>query len=174
MIDTIKWAERKFEFDFPVALAAELLERLRGTPARLADRVRSLPAEILRLRDGDKWSIQEHAGHLTDVEQLFLGRLDDYDADLIELRPADMTGRRTFDADHNRKDINEVLAGFATERGKLVERLGMLDEVGFARTAHHPRLKTPMRVCDMMMFEATHDDYHMVKITELMRRLGTH
>ena len=172
MIETIKWADRKFDFDFPAALAPELLERLRGTPVRLAERVVSLPEDLLNVRDGEKWSIQEHVGHLMDVEELFLGRLDDYDQGLTELRPAEMTGRNTFAANHNENDINEILVGFRLERLKLVSRLDKLDGAGFARVAFHPRLNKPMRVCDMMLFEASHDDYHLVQITDLLHRLG--
>jgi uncharacterized damage-inducible protein DinB len=172
MIDRVKWVDRKFDFDFPVALAAELLERLRGLPARLAERVEELPATLLKKRDGDKWSVQEHAGHLMDVEQLFLGRLDDYDDGLANLRPAEMTGRKTFEAHHNEADIRDILLGVREERGKLVSRLDRLDAAGFARVAHHPRLNKPMRVCDMMLFEATHDDYHMVDITRLIRKFS--
>jgi len=172
MIETVKWVDRKFEFDFPAVLASELLERLRGGPARLADRLESLTDDLLKARDGDTWSIQEHAGHLMDVEELFLGRLDDYDEGLAELRPAEMTGRKTFAANHNDADIIVILDGFWQERGKLVSRLDNLDQAGFARVAHHPRLDKPMRVCDMMLFEATHDDYHMVEITQLICKLG--
>jgi len=172
MTDKMLWVDRKFDFDFPANLALELRERLRGAPARLAERVESLPDDVLKQRDGDKWSIQEHAGHLMDVEELFLGRLDDYDNGLAELRPAEMTGRKTFEANHNEADIKAILMGVREERGKLVKRLDELDLDGFARVAHHPRLNKPMRVCDMMLFEATHDDYHMVDITELIRKFG--
>jgi uncharacterized damage-inducible protein DinB len=172
MIDRIMWVDRKFDFDFPAALAAELLERLRGAPARLSERVEALPEELLKHRDGDTWSVQEHVGHLMDVEELFLGRLDDYDNGLPELRPAEMTGRKTFEANHNEADINAILIGLREERGKLVSRLDELDAFGFARVAFHPRLNKPMRVCDMMLFEATHDDYHMVDITRLIRKLA--
>jgi uncharacterized damage-inducible protein DinB len=172
MINRIPWVDRKFEFDFPPSLAPELLERLRGAPARVAERVELMPEALLEKRDGDKWSIQEHVGHLMDVEELFLGRLDDYDNGLAELRPAHMTNRKTFEASHNEADIKDLLIGFREERGKLVSRLDELDGAGFARVAHHPRLNKPMRLCDMMLFEATHDDYHMVDITELIRQFG--
>ena len=172
MIETTKWADRNFDFNFPIGITLELLERLRGTPTRLAERVDSLPDDLLRKRAGENWSIQEHAGHLMDVEQLFLGRLDDYEIGLTELRSADISGRKTFDANHNERDIGEVLAGFHTIRGKLVSRLAELDATGFARMAHHPRSNRPMRLCDMLLLEATHDDYHLVEITKRIRELG--
>ena len=38
----LPWIERRWEFDFPVALYPDILERLRGTPARLDELVRGL------------------------------------------------------------------------------------------------------------------------------------
>ncbi|HKD64328.1 MAG TPA: DinB family protein [Candidatus Acidoferrales bacterium] len=59
------WFERKFDFSFPVELYPEIIERLRGTPARLEERVENIEAGRLTARDGDKWSIQENIGHLS-------------------------------------------------------------------------------------------------------------
>jgi len=65
----IKWSERRFDFSFPVELYPELLERLRGTPARLAYRLAGVAPERLIRRPPRGWSIQEHAGHLADLER---------------------------------------------------------------------------------------------------------
>ena len=168
----IKWTDRPFKFDFPVGLAPSIVERLRGTPARLEDRVRSMDPGVLLYRNGFSWSIQEQAGHLLDVEELFLARLDEYDAGAETLRPADMSGSKTFDAHHNDSDIGFILAGFRTVRKRLVARLDELDEVGFARSALHPRLEKQMRVCDMMLFQADHDDYHLALITHQLKHFS--
>jgi hypothetical protein len=167
----IRWVDRTFDFSFPADAAPWLLERLRGTPARLEDRIRALPRVQLVRREGDKWSIQEHAGHLVDVETLFAGRLDDYDAGADRLRAADVSGQRTYAADHNQRELSAILADFRSARANLVARLEALDGAGFARSAFHPRLARPMRVCDMMLFESEHDDYHLALITGLIRRL---
>jgi hypothetical protein len=87
----IKWTDLKFEFNFPTELYPELIERLRGTPVRAEDRTRKLPAAILTRPDGEHWSIQENIGHLLDLEELFSGRLDDFDHGLPALRAADMS-----------------------------------------------------------------------------------
>ena len=73
----LRWFDRHFHFDFPVALYPDVIERLRGTAARLEDRLRGVPAAVLTRRDGDTWSIQENAGHLLDFEPLDAGRLED-------------------------------------------------------------------------------------------------
>jgi uncharacterized damage-inducible protein DinB len=165
----VPWVSRTFDFRNALTLAPQTLERLRGTPARLEDRLKALPPRILTARFGEKWSIQEHAGHLLLTEGLFLGRLDEYDAGLQELRPAEMTNRRVGEADLNSRPLEEILAGFRRERGTLGGRLEGLPQEGLERSAWHGRLGVQMRVCDMMLFMAEHDDHHMARITETLR-----
>jgi uncharacterized damage-inducible protein DinB len=169
MPNRVPWTTRSFTFDFPADLHPELIERLRGTPARAEEIARSLPADMLTRRDGDTWSIQENLGHLADVEPLFTGRLDDFEAGVETLRPADMTNRATHEADHNSRPIAAVLSDLRAERERLVARLESLRPADFARQAFHPRLRTPMRVVDMLLFQAEHDDYHLARVRELVR-----
>ncbi|HKZ77671.1 MAG TPA: DinB family protein [Pyrinomonadaceae bacterium] len=165
----IKWTDRKFEFHFPVGLYPEMIERLRGTPARLEDRLRTIPNAQLTSRDGKRWSIQENAGHLLDLESLVKGRLDEYLAGAVTLHAADMSNRKTHNAHHNDVPLEKILAAFRAERTQLVERLDALEPEVFARTALHPRLNVPMRLVDMIYFQAEHDDYHLARISELIR-----
>ncbi|UCE01755.1 MAG: DinB family protein [Candidatus Latescibacterota bacterium] len=171
MSSHILWQERTFHFDFPVALHREILERLRGTPARVEERVTTFPPEILTLRLDDRWSIQEHAGHLANVESLFMHRLDEYEAGAQTLRAADMRNVATWDANHNAKTSAEVVAEVRRARSAFVRRLEKLHAEAFARSAFHPRLRRQMRLVDMMLFLAEHDDYHLARITELSRAL---
>ena len=166
------WIERRFAFDLPLSMFPNVLERLRGTPARVEDRVTGLTAEQLRRRLADAWSIQETVGHLIKVEGLWLGRLDDFAAGLTELRPADMSNRRTEAADYNAQDAQEILAGFRTVRAEFVQRLEELPDEAVGRAAHHPRLDQPMRILDLMVFAAEHDDHHLARISEIIRALG--
>ena len=73
-----RWFDREFDFAIPAWMYPNVVERLRGTPARLEELVRPLTATLLTTRDGKRWSIQEHAGHLWDVEMLWDARLYDY------------------------------------------------------------------------------------------------
>ncbi|MFO7447566.1 MAG: hypothetical protein R6W90_14440 [Ignavibacteriaceae bacterium] len=95
MIQKIKWFERKFNYDFPVQMFPVIIERLRGTPARLEEILNSLPKEILTKKEGDEWSIQEQAGHLLDLDELHAGRFEDYKNGLPQLRAADLQNRKT-------------------------------------------------------------------------------
>ena len=166
-----RWFDRKFELGLAPDLAPELLERLRRTPQRLADAVRDLPPEILTRKPGGKWSIQENAGHLLDLESLWDRRLDDYAAGTKELHPADLENRKTHEAAHNDRPISEILADFASVRGGIVDRLARMSSAELGRTALHPRLKQPMSVVDLCFFVAEHDDHHLRTIGELKAKV---
>lgn len=162
------WFDYKFSFDLPLWMYPNVVERLRGTPARLEDRLKALPPELLARREGERWSIQENAGHLLDLESLWLGRLDDFVAGLPTLRPADLQNRQTHEANHNAHSLHAILTAFRAARLELVQRLETLDEALVGRTALHPRLQKPMRVLDSIFFVAEHDDHHLARITELL------
>ena len=172
MIAIHQWFEREFNLDFPVTMFPMIVERLRGTPARLQERVGSLPREILIRRDGDDCSIQEHAGHLLDMRGLDNVRLEDFRDGRDVLTAADLTNRTTYEANHNAYPIQEILSQFRAERFELVRQLEALDETMIARTALHPRLQTPMRLVDWCFFVAEHDDHHLAQISELLRKFA--
>jgi uncharacterized damage-inducible protein DinB len=164
------WFERKFEFTFPVELHPNLCARLRGTPARLEEIVRDVQHDILTRKPGEKWSAQEHAGHLLDLEPLWMARVDDYLAEASLLTVADLSNRKTHDADYNRHPIDEILSGFRSGRSQLVSRVENMDTALFARAIPHPRLKTPMRLVDHLYFVAEHDDHHLAHVWALISR----
>jgi uncharacterized damage-inducible protein DinB len=170
---SFRWVDRTFHFDLPESLLPVVVERLRGTPARIEDKVRRLPPDLLTRRDGDAWSIQEHIGHLLDLDELHGGRLDDFLAGVEVLRAADMTNRKTWDAHYNDRPLAELLVDFRRERGRFVERLDAWDPDLLSLTALHPRLRQSMRVLDMAYFTAEHDDHHLARMTELARKLGS-
>ena len=172
MTARIKWTDRKFDFSFPAGLFPEMIERVRGTPVRLEERVGLLPPEILRRREDERWSIQENAGHLLDLESLVRQRLDEYLANATALHAADMTNRKTYESHHNDAAISSILAAFREQRLQLVARLDSLAPEIFAQAAHHPRLNVPMRLVDMLFFQAEHDDFHLARISELRRLFG--
>ena len=167
------WIERRFTFDMPLSMFPNVLERLRGTPVRIQERVGGLAPDQLQKRVEDAWSIQETIGHLIEVEALWIGRLDDFARGLEQLRPADMSNQRTEAADYNSRDSATVLAGFRKVRDEFVQRLEQLPDEAIARSAHHPRLNQPMRILDLIVFAAEHDDHHLARITEILRVIRT-
>jgi RimJ/RimL family protein N-acetyltransferase/uncharacterized damage-inducible protein DinB len=169
MIAKTPWLERQFDFTLPVSAFPLLLERLRGTPARLEDRVNGVAPEVLAQRSGDSWSILEIIGHLIQVEELWMVRLDDFVAGAAALRPASFESGRVARAGFNERPVRGLLHDFRIRRRELIGRLEGLDEAMIARTAHHPRLNRPMRLLDLLVFTAEHDDHHLVRIGEIVR-----
>ena len=168
MIERSRWLERDFAFGLPVSRFPDVLERLRGTPARLNDRLEhSLPAR-LSARPGSSWSILENVGHLLLVEELWDGRLDDFLAGAEVLRPAGHDASRVEAAWLDERSLDDLLAEFRAARIRHVGRLETLAPSDVERKAFHPRLKRTVNVLDMMLFAAEHDDHHLARITQLL------
>ena len=162
------WFERKFDFSFPVEQYPNLCIRLWGTPPRLEELLRGCSQDRLLKKPEDKWSAQEHAGHLLDLESLWMARVDDFLAGGDTLTVADLRNRKTDDANHNAHPLENILADFRKARLHLVDRVADFQPDLFARSMLHPRLKQPMRLVDHLYFVAEHDDHHLAKIWELI------
>lgn len=164
------WFGRKFEFTFPVEHYPNLCVRLRGTPARLEEMLRGVAHRTLIAKPQGKWSAQEHAGHLLDLESLWIARVEDFLKGGDTLTVADLTNRKTDEANHNARPLAEILAEFRVARRRLVDRVGELEPAVFAQSMLHPRLKQPMRLVDHLYFVAEHDDHHLATIWEMISR----
>ena len=164
-----KWFDRKFDFSKAENIFPSLLERLAGTPARLEEKLKTIPSAILEKKPDNTWSIKENIGHLTDLEPLWQGRLEDIKNGEKELRPTDLANRKTDEANHNNKSIELLLREFREIRNKTLLMLKDIDEEIIFKSALHPRLKTPMRTMDLFLFVAEHDDHHLARITEIRK-----
>jgi len=167
MIHQLPWSQRTFNFDFHPGLHPNIMERLRGTPARIEEMLSGVEDEILSEKRNNKWSIKEHIGHLHDLEELHYGRIDDFLKHFPVLRAADMSNKKTNDADHNSKSIEELIEQFRKSREEFTDRLAELNEEQVIITSLHPRLNQRMRLVDMMYFTAEHDDHHLAIIRSL-------
>ena len=167
------WFERKFDFTFPVEQHPNLCARLRGTPARLEELVRGAARDLLLRKPLEKWSAQEHAGHMLDLEPLWMARVNDYLVgdyltEAANLTAADLSNQKTHQAQHNQRPIGEILTEFRSARSRLVTQVERIDPATCARALLHPRLKTPMRLVDHLYFVAEHDDHHLAHIWEIL------
>lgn len=162
------WEQRTFRFDLPAGVFPGIVERLRGTPARIAELVKDVPHDMLTRRIGGRWSANDHIGHLIDLDELDQTRLDEFLAGAATLTAADMGNRRTSNAGYNEVITATILDYFRARRTELVERLENLTDAQIARSAVHPRLQVPMRVVDWAYFVAEHDDHHLARIRELI------
>jgi len=164
MPNTGQWFERKFEFNFPTELYPNLRVRLRGTPARVEEMLNGVPRDRLVARRDEKWTIQEQVGHLLDLESLWSTRVDDFIEAKPQLTAADLQNRKTHEANHNAKNITELLKEFRIARTALATKLDALEHAVFSQTLLHPRLQQPLRLVDHLYFVAEHDDHHLAKI----------
>jgi uncharacterized damage-inducible protein DinB len=172
MIKKQLWFDRKFSFLHTADMFPNIVERLRGVPARIEEKVSGLSKEDLTKKTNDTWSIQENIGHLLTLEDLWIGRLEDFIVGKETLRPADLTNKASREADYNSKPINEILTAFRQEREDFVGQLDQLSEKQVLTSAFHPRLNQPMRIIDLVFFVAEHDDHHLSTITALMKKLN--
>jgi hypothetical protein len=156
-----RWFDRTFEPGLPAREAPGLLDRLRAAPDRAARLLEQTPDAIRIFKPDGRWSVQEHAGHLGDLEDLWASRLDDFDQGRQVLHPADLQNRRTHDARHNDRDVGALIAAFRTARTALVGRLASWSPAELSRVSRHPRLDQPMSVVDFCFFVAEHDDHHL-------------
>lgn len=169
MVPRQPWFERRFSFDFPVTASAGLIERLRGTAPRIAHRLDGVAPALLTVRRGEHWSIQENVGHLWDLEPLWLARIEDIAVGRLTLQEADLENKRTWEAHHNDRPLQQLLDGFETARSVLVRQLESADDADWLRSARHPRMNVSMRLLDLAYFVAEHDDHHLATISENLR-----
>ncbi len=173
MVEKRAWTDREFAFDQPTWMFPNIVERVRGTPARVEDIVNGLTTSVLTQRMSDNtWSVQENIGHLLDLESLWAARLDELLSGAAELTAWEPTNRASWAANHNANSLDAILKGYRDTRMRFVERLDGLTDAQIESSALHPRLQTPMRTIDLAVFVAEHDDYHLARISWLKREIG--
>lgn len=165
----VNWFSRTFDFTSNQNIFPSIIERLAGTPARLDEKFLSIPEDITTVSVDNTWSIKENVGHLTDLEPLWQGRLEDIIAGKKELRATDLLNRQTTNANHNAVPIAVLLKTFRQIRQQTIEKLKALSENQIFLAALHPRLHMPMRTMDLFLFVAEHDDHHLARITALAK-----
>ena len=168
-----RWFDRSFVLDLPPDAAPALLERLARTPDLAASALERVPPHVRVYKPEGRWSIQEHAGHLLDLDALWQARLDDYDRGTRILTPADLGNRRTHEAGHNERQPADLIAAFRTARTEIVSRLAAMSPVELERVAVHPRLNQPMTVAGFAAFIAEHDDHHLALMADIAAAVGT-
>ena len=159
-----KWIERKFGIIEDNGLLPAIIERLEGTPVRLQKKIKNIDEDKLNKKSDGKWSIKEEIGHLSDLEPLWIERVEQIVIGLPEMKPADITNPQTHNANHNSKNVLDILNKFALLRNQLVERLRTFHDDDLLKASIHPRLKTPMKIIDLAFFVAEHDDHHLAQI----------
>ena len=163
------WFDRIFNFEQLSTKPEGLLERLRFTPLRIQEIVKHIPSEKLR-QGNTRWSIKQNIGHLSDLEPVWQGRIQDILAEHQTMRAVDLTNKKTHEADHNFVNIEKHIADFSAQRQQLVALCHEHFDQLQTASALHPRLQIPMRIIDLMYFVAEHDDHHLATINYLIHQ----
>jgi uncharacterized damage-inducible protein DinB len=168
MPEITPWFTRSFPFPVSAELIPNIASRLRGTPARLEELLRKIDPDLMKTRLESSWSIQEHVGHLGDIEPLWLSRIEDYIIGSSELTPTDLQNKQTDAANHNAQPLDTTIRTFRDARAALLRRVESLGLASLTSSIPHPRLRTPMRIADHLYFVAEHDDHHLATIHSLL------
>ena len=161
-----KWFDRQFTFGQHAAMLPIYLERLEGTIYRIEARVKGVSEAVLSHQPEGKWSIKQHIGHLGEMDALSDRRVDEMIQGVSTITPGSFDG-----GNYHRQPIADVLHFFQDSRRKHLAHYQSLSDDDLARTSLHPRLRLRMGPVDMAMFDADHDDHHLVIIHEILKSI---
>lgn len=150
------------------AAIRSVVEGLERAPHLVAPLVREVPREILKRRPKPgKWSAHEHACHLAAVHPLFFTRLElMLSQDHPVIRPY-LPDKGDPDDALLTVDLDEALARFEAERGRLVKRVRALPAAAWDRTGEHGEYNR-YSVFVMLRHVVMHDMLHAYRIEELL------
>lgn len=147
---------------------AAVIDALERAPGVIVPLVREVPPALLKRRpELTKWSAHEHACHLAVVHRLFFDRLDRI---LASPHPV----FRPYDPAHDdpddrllQMDLDDALRMFGDDRSRLVERLRLLSDDDWARTAEHGEY-SHYSMFIMFRHVALHDFFHAYRIEQCL------
>jgi DinB family protein len=147
---------------------AAVIDALRRAPEIIVPLVGEAPPALLRRRPSPKrWSIHEHACHLAHVHGLFFERLDRMLSEPAPVIRPYLPGDQDPDDFLLKMHLNESLERFTEDRRRLVERLELLSDADWERTADHSEYRQ-YSVFIMFRHVALHDFLHAYRIEELV------
>jgi hypothetical protein len=167
-MEKISWFDRSFNFGAPNGMLPFYLERLSGTIVRIEKKVDGLSEEILSERLDNKWSVKENIGHLAEVDEIAAKRIQEMISGISPMQPA------VFEpGPYHEWPISKVIEYFRDNRLKNIEQYERLSPNDLRTSSEHPRLKVRMTPVDLALFDAEHDDHHLVRINEILSVLHT-
>lgn len=161
----LPWFERKFQFGLPLGMLPFYLERLEGTIYRLENKVKGVSEERLSEKVNGKWSVKQNIGHLAEVDEIALKRIDEMIQSVSPLSPAVFEPKQDYSA----MPVSDVLNYFRSNRKKNLARYREISSEEAMRASLHPRLKIMMTPVDLAWFDAEHDDHHLVTINSILK-----
>lgn len=162
------WSDRRLAYGKEEAELPVLLERVKGTHARLASLVAHAPRERLTLRAHGSWCVVDHIGHLILVQDRFEERADDFAALRDRLCTVDLAHQEVELVKHRSQDMGDLLEEFRLKRAFFARRVEGFDRSTLRHRAYHPCQRIGMTPVDMVHFLAEHDDHHLASIRRLL------
>jgi hypothetical protein len=143
------------------------LERLEGTIVRIEKKVEGISEEVLSNRLDNKWSVKENIGHLAEIDEIAGRRINEMISGVSPMSPAVFEPKP-----YHEWPISKVIEFFRDNRIRNVERYAALTSEELDKSSEHPRLKVRMTPVDLALFDAEHDDHHLVRINEILTVLS--
>lgn len=162
-MEKMLWFDRAFNFGAPNGMLPFYLERLNGTIVRIEKKVEGLSEAILSERIDNKWSVKENIGHLAEVDEIAGKRIAQMISGISPMLPAVFEPRP-----YHEWPIVKVIEYFRDNRIKNIEQYEKLTPSELRTSSEHPRLKVRMTPVDLALFDAEHDDHHLVRINEIL------
>jgi len=166
-----KWVEHVFNFGIDPGWAQNILSNVQDTEVRIQYHCQNLSDNALSQKPNGAWSIKEHIGHLIDLEELHLNRLDQFSLLKEELSAADMSNSKTERNNHNGSSLRSLIQDFIIKRKQFISKFQSLNEKCMDHQSFHPRLKVMMKPVDLFYFIAEHDNHHLTSIIEIKNNL---
>lgn len=138
-----------------------LLERMLGSPHRIAALFRDRPLESLALRVDGVPSAMDHLAQLIHLDVRFQERIDDFMLRRPCLCSIRFAEQNELSAAQRDRSPGDVLEEFRLRRSLLVQRLRALDALALRHRALHPCSKASCTVVDMALWIAEHDDHNL-------------
>ncbi len=157
------WFERSFTFGLPKEMLPFYIERLEGTIHRIEAKVSGIDERVLSEKFNDKWSIKQNIGHLAEVDQVSLKRIDEIMSGIPILSPAVFEPQ-----DYNPWPIRKVVSFFREVRLANLDKYRKLQPDDVTKGSMHPRLKVRLTPVDLAWFDAEHDDHHLLKVSDIL------
>lgn len=169
-MEQLKWTERKFDFGFQKEYLPFMLERIKATPPRIEEMIKNYSEEKLAEQVNGQWSVKQHIGHFIDLEELHQARVEQFKEGLSELRAADMSNQKTYEADHNARNATDLLTELRKVRAHFIKSIEEIEEKKLAHKARHPRLQKQITITDLVYFVGEHDNHHLTIMANLLKK----
>ena len=152
---------------------AGLIKSLAETPSKLAQLLRPLSLQQLRVKESDQFSALENICHLRDIEvegyaERIKRILEEKDPSLPDIDGA----RLAVEREYNHEDLDSAFTAFSNARRNNMELVRRLDDDQLARKGNleGTGLISLQRLLEMM---EEHDHGHLAELNVISRRASS-